>query len=53
LQDWQAAGLAIACRVRMKLFTLDKQLILERLGTLSLADRDRVAAATATTLGLA
>jgi mRNA interferase MazF len=53
LQDWQAAGLAIACRVRMKLFTLDNQLILERLGTLSSADRDRVAAATATTLGFA
>jgi mRNA interferase MazF len=43
LRDWQAAGLTIACRVRMKLFTLDNELILRQLGRLSSTDRDRVA----------
>jgi mRNA interferase MazF len=44
LRDWQAAGLRIACLVRMKLFTLDNGLILDQLGTLTSTDRDRVAA---------
>lgn len=50
LKGWQAAGLRVACRVRMKLFTLQSTLILERLGTLSSSDRERVAGALRATL---
>ena len=39
LSDWENANLAVPCKVRFKLFTLDSQLILRRLGNLSEADR--------------
>ena len=42
IQDWKAAGLSVACTVRLKLFTLDNGLVVRRLGKLS--ERDRRAA---------
>ena len=42
LQDWLAAGLTVACRVRFKLFTLDVALVLDQLGVLSPRDRREV-----------
>jgi mRNA interferase MazF len=45
LEEWSAAGLSTACRVRLKLFTLDRELILRRVGTL--APHDRMAVQTA------
>lgn len=45
LEDWQAAGLTAPCRVRLKLFTLDVALLLGQRGSLSAADRQRVATA--------
>ena len=45
LEDWSEAGLTTACRVRLKLFTLDRDLILRRVGTL--APRDKMAVQTA------
>jgi len=44
IQDLSAAGLSIACRVRLKLFTLDNRLILRRIGRLSNEDQGRVMA---------
>ncbi len=41
IHDWGKAGLTAPCRVRFKLFTLDRDLILRRTGTL--ADKDRAA----------
>ena len=38
VRDWQVAGLNVPCKVRLKLFTLDDDLILRRLGTLSRRD---------------
>ena len=45
ISDGDAAGLAAASLVRMKLFTLDNRFILRRLGRLGAADRKAVAAA--------
>lgn len=45
LHDLPAAGLPLPCIVRLKTFTLDNRLILRRIGALSPADRQRVAAA--------
>lgn len=45
LKDWQAAGLNVPCRVRMKLFTLDQPLVLKRLGMLSNDDRSAIQSA--------
>ena len=42
LEEWRAAGLAAPCRVRFKVFTLDRSLILGRIGTLSAADAHAV-----------
>jgi mRNA interferase MazF len=42
LRDWRAAGLAVACRLRFKLFTLEKRLILRRVGALADVDRNAV-----------
>ncbi len=39
LQDWQASGLSTACRVRLKLFTLDSDIIIRKLGRLSPIDQ--------------
>lgn len=42
LGDLGAAGLRVACRVRLKLFTLDNRLIVRRAGSLSRADSEAV-----------
>lgn len=47
VEDWQAAGLNVPCRVRLKLFTLDNDLILRPLGGLSRRDGGAVGAALA------
>jgi len=43
IEDKEPAGLHTDCIVRLKLFTLDNRLLLERLGSLSAADRSAVA----------
>lgn len=53
LQAWRSAGLKVACRVRLKLFTIDKALIVRRLGTLADGDRTAVVAALAANLTIA
>lgn len=50
ITDRDAAGLAAASLVRMKLFTLDSRFILRRLGQLAAADRKAVAASMKTLL---
>ncbi len=47
LHDWQIANLTVPCKVRFKLFTLDKRLVLHRLGSLSSTDKVAVKAAIA------
>jgi mRNA interferase MazF len=47
LSNWQKAGLKVACRCRLKLFTLDQSLILSTIGTLSAKDIKAVRAALA------
>jgi mRNA interferase MazF len=42
--DLDAAGLPSASVVRMKLFTLDDQLVVKKAGVLAAADRGRVVA---------
>ena len=44
LEDWREAGLSVPCRVRFKLFTLDRSLILGRIGGLSESDAHAVRA---------
>ena len=51
LQEWRKAGLQVPCKVRLKLFTLDENLILRKLGRLS--KRDGKAVRTALTRSLA
>ena len=36
--NWQAAGLKVACHFRLKLFTLDQNLVLKTIGHLSSKD---------------
>ncbi len=50
LQDWQAEGLSVPCRVRFKLFTLGKAMIVSRLSQLSDNDRRTVKTALSDTL---
>lgn len=50
IQDRSAAGLPRACLVRLKLFTLDNRLLIERLGRLGGADRAAVSDALRTVL---
>ncbi|MBI5446916.1 MAG: type II toxin-antitoxin system PemK/MazF family toxin [Deltaproteobacteria bacterium] len=45
IDDLAAAGLKVSCMVRMKLFTLDNRLILNRIGSLSGTDTERVRSA--------
>jgi mRNA interferase MazF len=52
LRGWREAGLTAACRVRLKLFTLDKALIVRRLGNLGAEDRRSVRAALSGNLAL-
>ncbi len=42
ISDYRHAGLPKSCIVRMKLFTLDHQLIIHKAGTLSANDKDHV-----------
>ncbi len=44
LRDWQHTGLTVPCRVRFKVFTLDRSLIRHRVGTLSTTDAQAVRA---------
>ncbi len=53
IEDWAKAGLTVACRVRLKLFTLDTALVVRRLGALTRADRDAVRRALARHLAVA
>jgi mRNA interferase MazF len=53
LRDWRAAGLAVACRLRFKLFTLEKRLILRKVGALGEADGHAIRTAMGKTLALA
>lgn len=43
ISDFKAAGLALACLVRLKLFTLDNRLILKKIGRLSSKDQAALA----------
>lgn len=38
LTNWQTAGLKVACHFRLKLFTLDQNLVLKTIGRLSSKD---------------
>ena len=40
--DWRDAGLSVPCKVRLKLFTLDNDLILRKAGALSERDAEAV-----------
>ncbi len=40
--DWRKADLSVPCKVRFKLFTLDDNLIVRKLGTLSKRDGEAV-----------
>ncbi len=42
LRDWRGAGLPAPCRVKAKLITLDRSLIIRRLGALGASDRRAV-----------
>jgi len=52
INDLASAGLGTPCLVRMKLFTLDRALVLRRTGTLGAGDAARVAAAVGSALDL-
>lgn len=45
LNGWQSAGLTVPCVVRLKLFTLDKAVVVKRAGALTDGDRRTVRAA--------
>ena len=45
IRHWREAGLAVPCKVRLKLFTLDKALILRKAGRLADVDAEAVQAA--------
>lgn len=45
LENWRQSGLRKPCVARMKLFTLDNGLIIERAGQLTEEDREKVAEA--------
>lgn len=51
IEDWREANLTVPCRVRFKLFTLDRGLVLRRLGALSARDRLAAGAALDRALG--
>lgn len=50
--DLAEAGLPQPCKVRMKLFTLEHRLIIDRIGTLSDHDRRAVTASLAQAIGV-
>lgn len=39
IKDLKSAGLEVPCLIRMKLFTADKELIIKKIGELSLSDQ--------------
>ena len=45
IRDWRAAGMAVPCRVRLKLFTLERRAIIRRVGALAAEDREAARAA--------
>jgi mRNA interferase MazF len=51
IEEWDEAGLPNPSKVRMKIFTLDDRLILEKLGTLSEGDQKTVSKTLKKTLG--
>ncbi len=52
IHEWGKAGLSVPCRIRFKLFTLEKGLILKRVGALGGSDRMMVQEALARTLAV-
>ncbi len=52
IQAWREAGLNVPCMVRFKLFTLDDDRVLRKLGTLSPRDRQAVGSALSHCLAL-
>ena len=42
IQDWREAGLNVPCKIRFKLFTLDDNLVVRKLGRLSKQDGEAV-----------
>ena len=50
LRDWRGAGLAVSCRVRLKVFTLDQGLVIRRIGALAAQDLAAVQRALAANL---
>ena len=50
IQGWREAGLNVPCKVRFKLFTLDDNLIVRKLGSLSKRDGEAVREALASVL---
>ena len=42
IKDYEAAGLGFPCIVRLKMFTLENNLIMRKIGRLSEKDRDKV-----------
>jgi mRNA interferase MazF len=42
LIDWKQSGLPVASKVRFKLFTLDRRIVLRKLGRLTAADTQKV-----------
>ena len=52
LERWAEAGLSTGCRVRLKLFTLDRDLIVRRIGNLAGRDREATRSALAAALAV-
>ena len=42
LKDWAKAGLKKPCYVRLKIFTADNNIFINKVGSLSLADRKKI-----------
>lgn len=52
IQAWREVGLSVPCKVRFKLFTLDDDRVLRRLGALTPRDREAVGSALSRCLAL-
>ncbi len=52
IEDWRESGLTVPCKVRLKLFTLDDDRVLRKLGTLSPRDREAMESALSHCLAL-
>ena len=53
LTDWQDAGLKVPCHIRLKLFTLDQNLVVKTIGHLSSQDVQSVQAVLAEYVAIA